>query len=304
MKLLEHRRKSALDLCIVTLVTAIALTGCSGESTSTIKPTQSVPSSDSRVDELYAVTPENAADNWVRKDESLFVARLSDGGRLVDGKWERKSDYRYTQNDLISFTAVPDDSRGGSNCVWDGKNLNYRPLNSSNKDDYTTISGKKYVCQIAEDGTVCYGRFEDESYVKSKGIRPAGNYKAENPENELFYFDSFPYDGNGGTDYVWDGYNLKYSPVRKVDSKYVSATDICPEKLAQSDPNCYETVICCRVKPNGRLYDRNVYSRADLPSEDRISQDTVFFLKFPMYLSNADNFIWNGQTLTYDSIHK
>lgn len=169
-----------------------------------------------------------------------------------------------------------------------------------------TVPGKKYVCMIAEDGTVHDGRFEDNSFVEKKGIKPAGPEKPANPDNTYVYFDSFPDDKTEGTDYVWDGYTLKYSPVRKIDGKYVSTSNEVPKQPAWDDPNygeirCTE-VVYCQIAQNGRLYSLHYARIANLPLQ--FSEGTIFFTKFPVYLGNGENFIWDGHTLTYDSINK
>lgn len=169
-----------------------------------------------------------------------------------------------------------------------------------------TVPGKKYVCFIAEDGTVHDGRFEDNSFVEKKGIKPAGPEKPANPDNTYVYFDSFPDDKTRGTDYVWDGYTLKYSPVRKIDEKYVSASNEAPKKAAWDDPNRDEInavgIVYCQIAQNGRLYNVEYAGVSTLPPQ--FEEGTVFFVKYPVYLGNGENFIWDGHTLTYDSIHK
>lgn len=169
-----------------------------------------------------------------------------------------------------------------------------------------TVPGKKYVCFIAEDGTVHDGRFEDNSFVEKKGIKPAGPEKPANPDITYVYFDSFPDDKTRGTDYVWDGYMLKYSPVRKIDEKYVSASNEAPKKAAWDDPNRdninFAGVRYYQVKENGRLCNGEYTNVGSLPYE--FPMGTVFFTKFPVYIGDGENFIWDGHTLTYDSINK
>ena len=226
--------------------------------------------------------PSNESASWISKPGYVFVAMEYDTGRLYNGKWlDYKEAYRILNNyhGRVALRSIPDDSIGGSNCVWNyiGSTLSYYPVNANDPNTYVKRNGWVFTCYVAKDGTIYNGSLQVLSEVKQK-------YD--------LYLEYFPYNiqDYGGTDYVYNGSSLEYKPVRTCNPNEWPDHDGTIAVYSLDESN--RVHIKCYGKP---LSSPDEYISTFYPGCSWMSE-------YPEYISS--NCILNGNTLIYYSIHK
>lgn len=146
---------------------------------------------------------------------------------------------------------------------------------------YVTKQGWVFACYVANDGALYAGSMQKVDAINRK-------YD--------LYLESFPKDieENGGADYIWTGKNLKYMPVR-----------VCKQETFQAIDG---VIAIYKTDENGRIKKLTMSRVGEQKPEDYVNEfypGYSWFERYPVYLQNVpDNFIWDGKTLTYDSVHK
>ena len=306
----KSSRAIAAALC---LAAAMTMTGCSGDAPTPPAPSSSSsssnPSGGTYEEQLYYILkqnskkPQNQQNSWATSENQVFLAKVSQSGRLYEGKWADYADaanfsfdqalYDYYMKTYgyswATFFAVPDDSANGTNCVWDGVSLNYYPTNVADKNTYMYKSGLVYEVCVSPDGYLFGGSWVSDSTEHKK------NYQ---------YFESFPYNTTNGFGYRWDGVNLQL-----VSPHVVASSDVMTyqELSAYVGEESYNSMIkVANVDENGRIVNCQPgwvsYSKSFEEAKAWYKEHgyNTCFTEFPIYGEGHEtDYIWDGTNFTY-----
>lgn len=211
---------------------------------------------------------------------AVSLTGCSGGGGSVDASTNVAS----SSNQSASST--PDDSApsSSSSSISSSAPSSSSSVSSSSEtveDGYISKPGWVFACSVAKDGTLYGGALHKLNEL--------------NKQYDLC-LERFPsnIDENGGSDYILDGKTLKYLPVR-----------IC-------NPKCFSKnngiIAIYETKSNGRIKLKCMASIGSKSASEYVNEfypGCNYFEEYPEYLQyRPDNFIWDGHTLTYDSINK